>query len=114
MTRRRKIWLTLIGVLLLTAVAGYVDYPKSPNIRWGAFQRDLNVRLGLDLQGGTSLLYQADVSKIPAADRLSALAGVRDVIERRVNSFGVSEPTIQTSQVGGQYRVSVDLAGVKD
>lgn len=114
MTRRRRIWITLIGVVLLTAAAGYVDYPKSPNIRIGAFQRDINVRLGLDLQGGTSLLYQADVAKIPDADRASALAGVRDVIERRVNAFGIAEPVIQTSQVGGQHRVSVDLAGVKD
>lgn len=100
--------------MVLSAGAGYVDWPKSPNINWGPIRRDLNVRLGLDLQGGTSLLYQADVSKIPSADRSSALAGVRDVIERRVNAFGVAEPVVQTSQVGSQHRVSVELAGVKD
>lgn len=114
MTWRRKVWVTFLFVLVLTIGAGLVDWPKGPNIHLGSYRRDISVHLGLDLQGGTSLLYQADVSKIPTADRLSALAGVRDVIERRVNSFGVSEPVIQTSQVGGQYRVSVDLAGITD
>lgn len=112
--KRRTVWITFGLVLLLTAAAGYVDYPKSPNIRLGNFTRDLNVRLGLDLQGGTSLQYTADVSQVPAGDRTSALEGVRDVIERRVNAYGVAEPVIQTSRVGQDYRVTVDLAGVKD
>ncbi len=112
--RRRNVWITFTLVLLLAAAAGLVDWPKTPNIHIGKFTRDLNLRLGLDLQGGTSLVYQADVSKVAAADRDSAVQGVKDVIERRVNSFGVSEPVIQTNKVGGSYRVSVDLAGVKD
>ncbi|MFA6919260.1 MAG: protein translocase subunit SecD [Patescibacteria group bacterium] len=70
--------------------------------------------LGLDLQGGSDLVYNADVSKIPQSGRADALAGVRDVIERRVNSFGVSEPLVQTNQVGNQWRVLVELAGVYD
>ncbi len=112
--RRRNVWITFTLVLLLAIGAGLVDWPKTPNIHLGNFRRDLNLRLGLDLQGGTSLVYQADVSKVPSADRDSAVQGVKDVIERRVNAFGVSEPVIQTNKVGGQYRVSVDLAGVKD
>lgn len=112
--KRRTVWITFGLLLLLTAAAAYVDYPKSPNIHIGNFTRDLNVRLGLDLQGGTSLQYTADVSKVPSADRASALEGVRDVIERRVNAYGVAEPIIQTSRVGQDYRVTVDLAGVKD
>ncbi len=70
--------------------------------------------LGLDLQGGTRLEYEADVSKVPAGERQEALNGVRDVIERRVNSLGVSEPLIQTTQAGDSWRVSVELAGVRD
>lgn len=112
--KRRNVWITLGLLLLLTAAVGYVDYPPSPNIHLGNFRRDLNIRLGLDLQGGTSLVYTADVSKVPPADRTSALDGVRDVIERRVNAYGVAEPIIQTSRVGADYRVSVDLAGLKD
>lgn len=70
--------------------------------------------LGLDLQGGSHLEYEADMSQVPSADQANALAGVRDVIERRVNAFGVSEPLVQTSSSGGHSRVIVELAGIKD
>ncbi|MFA7365033.1 MAG: peptidylprolyl isomerase [Patescibacteria group bacterium] len=72
-------------------------------------------RLGLDLQGGAQLIYQADVSAIPESDRGDLLEGVRDVIERRINTFGVSEPIIQINKTAdGDYRVLVELAGIKD
>ncbi|NTU99295.1 protein translocase subunit SecD [Candidatus Falkowbacteria bacterium] len=71
-------------------------------------------RLGLDLLGGTQLIYQADVSAVPAKDQPSAVEGVRDVIERRVNAFGVAEPNIQTNYSGGKYFVMAELAGIKD
>lgn len=71
--------------------------------------------LGLDLQGGTQLTYQADVKNIPEADRSSALNGVRDVIERRINGAGVSEPLVEINKtIQGDYRVIVELAGIKD
>jgi len=71
-------------------------------------------RLGLDLQGGTHLVYVADMKDIPEAERAEAMAGVRDVIERRVNAFGVSEPIVQVNKSGEAWRLIVDLAGVKD
>ncbi len=71
-------------------------------------------RLGLDLRGGTHLVYQADLSKTPLKDQTSALEGARDVIERRVNMFGVAEPIVQTVKVGNDYRLIVELAGVSD
>ena len=71
--------------------------------------------LGLDLQGGTHLVYSANVAGIPAADQASALASARDVIERRVNAFGVSEPVVEVNKsVSGEYQIVADLAGVKD
>jgi len=67
------------------------------------------------LLGGTHLIYQADVSQIPEKEKNSAVEGVRDVIERRVNVFGVSEPVVQVNRTtAGDYRVIVELAGVKD
>lgn len=114
MTVRKKIWLTFAGILVLAALAGLIDYPKGPNIKIGNYFKEIKVHLGLDLQGGTLLVYDADVSQIPAADQASALDSVRDVIERRVNAFGVSEPVVQTNRSGSQWRVSVELAGVKD
>ncbi len=67
-------------------------------------------RLGLDLLGGTHLVYQADLSKITGSAG-DAMQGVRDVVERRVNLFGVSEPVVQIS---GSDRLIVDLAGIND
>ena len=61
-------------------------------------------RLGLDLRGGTHLVYDADMSRTAVGDRDKAVEGVRDVIERRVNAFGVSEPLVQTVNTGDTYR----------
>lgn len=111
---RTKIRLGLLGILALTVLAGVVDYPKGPNLHIGNIQRELKVQLGLDLQGGVSLLYDADVSNIDVADQQGALDGVRDVIENRINAFGVSEPTIQTTRSNESWRVLVELPGVTD
>jgi len=71
--------------------------------------------LGLDLQGGAHLVYSADMSGIKAEDRNDALESARDIIERRVNLFGVSEPVVQANKSGdGDYRIIAELAGVKD
>ena len=68
-------------------------------------------RLGLDLLGGTHLVYQADLTQLGGQTSGEAMAGVRDVIERRVNLFGVEEPLVQ---IEGQDRLVVELAGIKD
>ncbi len=71
-------------------------------------------RLGLDLQGGTHLVYRADVSGVPQGERSESMQGLRDVIERRVNLFGVTEPLVQIDTVSGDQRLIVELAGVRD
>ncbi len=76
-------------------------------------------RLGLDLNGGSHLVYQADTSKVSASEISDAMTALRDVIERRVNAFGVSEPIVQV-QSGGVFgsnnsnRLIVELPGVTD
>ncbi len=115
MSKGRKIWLSLLAIIILAIFCLMVDLPKLPwdkaFFNWFSRQK---IHLGLDLQGGTHLVYQADVSKIPVKDRASAIEGVRDVIERRVNAFGVSEPIVQTDKVGNQWRLIVELPGIKD
>jgi len=101
-----KIRLLAIGLILLGALAGYFVYPKFGIV--GAL--DFPLRLGLDLKGGIHLIYRADVSKSNA----DALEGIRDVIERRINIYGVSEPVVRTENVLGEDRLSVQLAGVFD
>lgn len=71
-------------------------------------------RLGLDLEGGTHVVYQADFSKVDVENKAEAMEGLRDVIERRINIFGVSEPIVQVDQSGGEWRLVVELAGVHD
>lgn len=114
MTIRKKMWLSLLGIMILVVGAGFVDYPKTGGFHIGSFTRDLNVRLGLDLKGGSQLLYQADTSALDQADKQNAVDGVRDVIERRVNAYGVSEPIIRTIKTGDSYRINVELAGITD
>jgi len=107
-------WLATAGILVLTVLAGLSSYPKGPDINIGNWQREIKVHLGLDLQGGTSLLYDADVTAIEDANRADALDGVRDVIEKRINAFGVAEPNIQTVHSGDDWRILVELPGVSD
>lgn len=73
-----------------------------------------NWRLGLDLVGGSHLVYQVDLTGVQASDRESVINGLRDVIEKRVNLFGVSEPQVFVSKAGDNYRLVVELAGIKD
>ncbi len=123
---RGRIWQIFILVIILAIFGSFIDagayYNKGAD--WLAAKTGYSVKLpltkvipfhlGLDLLGGTHLVYQADMSNIENKDQSSALEGVRDVIERRVNVFGVSEPLVQTTISGGEYRVIVELAGVKD
>ncbi len=76
-------------------------------------------KLGLDLAGGTELVYKADMSQTPTNERSDALSALQGVIERRVNLFGVAEPLVQTEQANAlsgitEDRLIVDLPGVTD
>lgn len=108
--------LKIMAILILAIFCALIVYPKVPaGTPLENFWNKFKFRLGLDLQGGAHLVYNADTSAISdVADRASAVSGVRDVIEKRVNAFGVSEPVVQTNRVGDNYRVIVELAGVKD
>ncbi len=131
--RRHRIILALILLIVIAAII--IDWPTipikinqgpikvdtvlaGPKLDVSAFgvslQRDLDVKLGLDLQGGTDLILKADVSDLPASQRKDALNSAKEVIERRVNLFGVSEAAVQTSQVNDEYRIIVQLPGVKN
>ncbi|HWH16193.1 MAG TPA: protein translocase subunit SecD [Candidatus Paceibacterota bacterium] len=100
-------YLPAVIVLLISgALAWYVASPGHP------------IKLGLDLAGGTELIYRADTSLVEG-DTEGALNSLREVIERRVNLFGVAEPLVQLEQssaVAGavEDRLLVELPGVTD
>lgn len=122
--------------MLLILFAASVDWPKGTHIQIPKpkvtfvkkapfvvikkdgdlinYSRDINIKQGLDLQGGSHLVYTVDMSQIAEKERTDALASLQKVIENRVNAFGVSEPVIYTGKNGNEYRLTVELAGVKD
>jgi preprotein translocase subunit SecD len=120
-----KIHWTIFFIFLIGFLAAFLDAPIiwDKPVNWLNNQLGLDIlpdfykrpfKLGLDLQGGTHLVYQADLSNIGEGNYLDSMQGVRDVIERRVNLFGVAEPVVQVNKVGSDYRLIVELAGVKD
>jgi len=118
---RGKVWLVFACIMILVLVASLIDFGNYYNKAVLKFKipfplvKEVPFRLGLDLLGGTQLTYQADVSALPSLEKGNAVEGVRDVIERRVNVFGVSEPNVQINRTsGGDYRIIVEMAGIKD
>jgi preprotein translocase subunit SecD len=102
-----------ILILILTVAAVFLAYPREDRLlsTLGIKNVKLQIRQGLDLQGGAHLVYQADTSKLGGADKEKALSSLVDVIQRRVNPSGTSEIVVQ---VAGSDRVIVELPGVKD
>ena len=97
---KTRITLVLLAILI-SLWANLPGQIKIKNWTWNRPmfpKRDLNLKLGLDLQGGVHLAYSADVSKIPVSDQSAAVDSTRANIERRINLLGVSEPIIQTSK----------------
>ncbi|MBI4088044.1 protein translocase subunit SecD [Candidatus Kaiserbacteria bacterium] len=99
-------------ILIAAAGVGYFLYHTQATGSWP-------FKLGLDLSGGTQLVYRADFSNIQASDAQDSMAALRDTIERRVNLFGVSEPIVQTetaSALSGtsEQRLIVELPGITD
>ena len=95
-------------VLIATALAVVFVYPGNISNTYRPWH------LGLDLVGGSHLVYNVDLSKVGEADKSSVLNGLRDVIEKRVNLFGVSEPQVFVAQSGDRSELVVELAGIKE
>lgn len=116
----KNIVISLISILALALVAGIFCYPNGYNQLVDSINSKYNwkiwhfpqteFKLGLDLKGGVHLEYQADLSQIGDQDKSAVMEGLRDVIERRVNIFGVTEPVVQ---VYGTDRIAVELPGVE-
>jgi len=104
----------LLAVLLLAAAFGVGFFVYRTEAPASAFP----FKLGLDLAGGTHLVYEAKTKEVAAGDIKESMAALRNVIERRVNLFGVAEPIVQVEEGGiigaGGERLIVELPGVTD
>lgn len=91
-------------LVVLFAALGYFLYRRP------------DFKLGLDLSGGSHLIYEADTSGLPPADVSEAMSSLREVIERRINAFGVAEPLVQVERTGlgagAKERLIIELPGV--
>ncbi|NOY14696.1 MAG: protein translocase subunit SecD [bacterium] len=126
-----------IFILVLTIFSLWIILPKNLNLKIPWFNRqtislnlshptidfsigkkriyrDLEFKYGLDLQGGAHIILEADMNKLAGEDREAALLAAKNVIEKRVNLFGISESIVQTSKTKDKYRIIVDLPGVVD
>lgn len=121
-------------ILLLTIIAGVISLPPkldldipvinktitvgSPRFSYNRDGQpvivDFQFKQGLDIQGGMQIVLDADMTDIPEEDRMQALDSAREVILRRVDLYGIAEPVVQTSIGGDNYRLVVELPGVKD
>ncbi len=97
-----------VFILIIAVGIGYFTYTVS------------TFKLGLDLNGGTHLVYKADISKVVKSDIAVSMSALRDIIEKRVNIFGVGEPVVQVERGGilgsseAQEKLIVELPGVTD
>mgnify|MGYP001589760641 FL=1 len=73
--------------------------------------RDKSIKLGLDLQGGMSLLLEVDKTKLGPAEAKNAVDQAMQIIRNRIDQFGVAEPSIQKQ---GDNRILVQLPGLLD
>lgn len=123
-------------IIILTVVLSAIDLPQNLRIQRSVFgkkidvtvhppevnisiaglriQKKFNTQLGLDLSGGTHIVLDADMTGIAESERSTALDSARQIIDRRVNFFGVTEPVVQSSRSRDSYRVIVELPGVTD
>lgn len=97
MKKKWSVRLSIIAGIVLAAAA----------INWR-----LPLKLGLDLQGGVHLVLEADLNRIAEVDRTEAIASLKEVVSRRVDLYGVTEPLIQAARVGGSNRLIVELPGI--
>lgn len=114
---KKNLPLKIILILLFSLIYGYISYPGSRlAFKLGNLNIDktFNLQLGLDLSGGSHLVFEADTSKLSVENKEQALKSLKNVIEKRVNLFGLSEPNVINSNFEGKDRIIVDLPGIND
>jgi len=130
---KSRIWKNFALILVFAVFLAFTDNPwKLPALEtdipiitpvWNWMQESV-ISLGLDLQGGTQLDYEIDLRDAKErnsdedpdndVDVAVLIDGVKDVIERRVNSLGVAEPNIYLSSAGEEQHIVVELPGIED
>jgi preprotein translocase subunit SecD len=100
----------LVFIVVLIAIAIWIDLPNNPGIHIGNINKTIKTNLGLDLVGGVQALLEAD---LPASTAVTseAMSTARTIVENRVNGLGVSEAVVQ---LAGARRIVVEIPGEVD
>ena len=106
---KKNLWVKVILIFALTTLATFVSIPGS-----SLFGKEFKLELGLDLSGGSRMVFEADTKQLGELEKEKALSSLKETIERRVNLFGVAEANVQTSKFEGKDRVIVELPGITD
>jgi len=114
----------LFLIFFLTVAAAFIALPDQlgsfakPKIDFYVLgkhvYKDYQLRKGLDIQGGMQVVLEAEMDKIAEEDKGTALEAAREVIAKRVDLYGISESSIQTSKANGQSRLIIELPGISD
>lgn len=122
--KKKSLAKSLFLIFFLTFVAAFIALPdqianfQKPKLDFYFFgkhiQKDYQLRKGLDLQGGMQVTLEAEMDEIAVEDREVALESAREIIARRVDLYGISESSIQTSKKDDSYRLIIELPGISD
>lgn len=129
--KKRKVYISLAIIFVLTFCGAAIVLPEYLNqgieyinnfqlksLGWQILEiphvPEIPFKLGLDLQGGSQLVYEADIQSIERKERGEVMQGLRDVIERRINLFGVREPIVRVEEKDEHKRLVVELPGIKN
>lgn len=110
----KKKWLKLLLIFVLTVICFLAAAPTAVRdklyVKW---PKPIQIHLGLDLRGGSHVAYEADLSKFETSQKERAMESLRNVIDKRVNALGLSEPNIYVTRFGDSRRLVVELPGVE-
>ncbi|HHH14244.1 MAG TPA: protein translocase subunit SecD [candidate division WWE3 bacterium] len=98
-----------IGPYKINYIGGY-----EINFNNGKFYRDMSLKKGLDIAGGVRVVLEPDLSNLPPVEHKEALNSLKRILEIRVNKFGINEPNISVINFKNNYKVYVEIPGVKD
>ncbi len=122
--KKKSLVKQLFLIFFLVVVAGFIALPDKignfdkPAINFTFLGKQIyknyQLRKGLDIQGGMQVTLEAEMDNIAATDREVALESAREIIAKRVDLYGISESSIQTSKKDDKYRLIIELPGVSD
>lgn len=131
---KKRLWQKFVIILFIALSCTYIAWPNEIKWQGNFLGKDLrvdltkpplnfsilgkkvyhqfNLKKGLDIAGGMEVVLQADMTAIESENRQTALESAKEIILRRIDAFGLSEPLVQTAVKKDDYRIIVNLPGV--